>query len=180
MARQELFSIVKCIYGFDTQVENIPTAGVKKDSLGCEYANRLLLGNDTSILSSLYNELVLVLAPVHHANQDASDKYLANIQRNGTFSVVPRVAGGEIAPDKLIVLGQVANKCGASLLHVFCVLMPCWQTTCTPRLQEGSAEGTTIQRLLFDPKGFLDQAQGSEERKYHEKLLSTLTPTGNW
>ncbi|KAG1794170.1 uncharacterized protein HD556DRAFT_1536260 [Suillus plorans] len=43
------------------------------------------------------------------------------------------------------------------------------------------AEGTTIQMLLFDPKGFLDQAQGSEERKYHEKLLkTTLTPTGNW
>ncbi|KAG1802802.1 uncharacterized protein HD556DRAFT_1304068 [Suillus plorans] len=32
-------------------------------------------------------------------------------------------------------------------------------------------------KLLFDPKGFLDQAQGSEERKYHEKLLKTLTPT---
>lgn len=37
-----------------------------------------------SILSSLYNELVV--APVHHANQDTNDKYLANIQRNGEFS----------------------------------------------------------------------------------------------
>jgi nitrite reductase (NADH) large subunit len=35
---------------------------------------------------------------------------LANIQKNGTYSVVPRIAGGEITPDKLIVLGQVAKK----------------------------------------------------------------------
>ncbi|KAG1785530.1 uncharacterized protein HD556DRAFT_1535752 [Suillus plorans] len=48
------------------------------------------------------------------------------------------------------------------------------------RIERRLVEGTTIQMLLFDPKGFLDQAQGSEERKYHEKLLSTLTPTGNW
>ncbi|KAG1799694.1 uncharacterized protein HD556DRAFT_1534311 [Suillus plorans] len=48
------------------------------------------------------------------------------------------------------------------------------------RVYCNAVEGTTIQRLLFNPKGFLDQAQGSEERKYHEKLLSTLTPTGNW
>ena len=39
------------------------------------------------------------------------DRYLANIQRNGTFSVVPRVSGGEITPDGLIVIGQVAKKC---------------------------------------------------------------------
>ncbi|CDO69824.1 hypothetical protein BN946_scf184803.g22 [Trametes cinnabarina] len=38
--------------------------------------------------------------------------FLANIQRNGTFSVVPRVPAGEITPDKLIVLGQVAQKYG--------------------------------------------------------------------
>ncbi|KAG2112204.1 uncharacterized protein F5147DRAFT_759581 [Suillus discolor] len=38
-----------------------------------------------------------------------------------------------------------------------------------------SDHGTTIQMLLFDPKGFLDQAQGSEKRKYHENLLNTQT-----
>lgn len=47
--------------------------------------------------------------PVHEL-QDTNDRFLANIQRNGTFSVVPRVAGGEITPDKLIVIGQVAKK----------------------------------------------------------------------
>jgi nitrite reductase (NAD(P)H) len=103
MARQELFSIVK-IRKLKTFPEIMEAAGVKKDSLGCEICKPAI----GSILSSLYNELVL--APVHHANQDTNDKFLANIQRNGTFSVVPRVPGGEITPDKLIVLGQVANK----------------------------------------------------------------------
>ncbi|KAG2156771.1 uncharacterized protein EDB93DRAFT_1238676 [Suillus bovinus] len=104
MARQELFSIIK-IRKLKTFPEIMEAAGVKKDSLGCEICKPVI----GSILSSLYNELVV--APVHHANQDTNDKYLANIQRNGTFSVVPRIAGGEITPDKLIVLGQVANKC---------------------------------------------------------------------
>ncbi|KAG1862042.1 hypothetical protein DFJ58DRAFT_715324 [Suillus subalutaceus] len=103
MSRQELFSVVK-IRKLKTFPEIMEVAGVKKDSLGCEICKPAI----GSILSSLYNELVL--APVHHANQDTNDKYLANIQRNGTFSVVPRVPGGEITPDKLIVLGRVANK----------------------------------------------------------------------
>lgn len=103
MTRQELFSVVK-IRKLMTFPEIMEAAGVQKDSLGCEICKPTI----GSILSSLYNELVL--APIHHANQDTNDKYLANIQRNGTFSVVPRVPGGEITPDKLIVLGQVAKK----------------------------------------------------------------------
>jgi hypothetical protein len=64
----------------------------------------------------------------HHQLQDTNDRYLANIQRNGTFSVIPRVAagevsillsrlgfladeGGKITPEGLIVIGQVAKKC---------------------------------------------------------------------
>ena len=41
--------------------------------------------------------------------QDTNDAYLANIQRNGTYSVVPRIPGGEITPEKLIVIGEVAR-----------------------------------------------------------------------
>ena len=43
------------------------------------------------------------------ALQDTNDHFLANLQRDGTYSVVPRVPGGEITPEKLIVLGQVAQ-----------------------------------------------------------------------
>ncbi len=42
--------------------------------------------------------------------QDTNDTFLANMQKNGTYSVVPRVPGGEITPDKLIVLGEVGKK----------------------------------------------------------------------
>ena len=41
--------------------------------------------------------------------EDTNDAYLANIQRNGTYSVVPRIPGGEITPEKLIVIGEVAR-----------------------------------------------------------------------
>ncbi len=73
-------------------------------SLGCELCKPAI----GSILSSLFNPH-LMDKPVHEL-QDTNDRFLANIQRNGTFSVVPRVSGGEITPDKLIVIGQVAKK----------------------------------------------------------------------
>ena len=44
------------------------------------------------------------------AIQDTNDRFLANIQRNGTYSVVPRVPGGEITPRQLIAIGEVAAK----------------------------------------------------------------------
>ena len=44
--------------------------------------------------------------------QDTNDHFLANIQRDGTYSVVPRVPGGEITPDQLIAIGQVAKEFG--------------------------------------------------------------------
>jgi nitrite reductase (NADH) large subunit len=44
--------------------------------------------------------------------QDTNDHFLANLQRNGTYSVVPRIPGGEITPEKLIVIGEVARDFG--------------------------------------------------------------------
>ncbi|NND67867.1 MAG: nitrite reductase (NAD(P)H), partial [Halioglobus sp.] len=61
-------------------------------------------------LASLWNEHVL--APAHVGLQDTNDTFMANMQKDGTYSVVPRVAGGEITPDKLIALGAVAKKYG--------------------------------------------------------------------
>jgi nitrite reductase (NADH) large subunit len=63
-----------------------------------------------SIFASIYNEPVL--KSEHRTLQDTNDRFLANMQRNGTYSIVPRVAGGEITPDKLIALGRVASKYG--------------------------------------------------------------------
>jgi nitrite reductase (NADH) large subunit len=63
-----------------------------------------------SIMASLWNEHILDLR--HVGLQDTNDMFMANMQKDGTYSVVPRVAGGEITPQKLIVLGSVAQKYG--------------------------------------------------------------------
>ena len=44
--------------------------------------------------------------------QDSNDHFLANIQRNGSYSVVPRVPGGDITPDQLILIGEIARDFG--------------------------------------------------------------------
>src|SRR5687767_15199779 len=54
----------------------------------------------------------MVLKPQHAPLQDTNDRFLANLQKDGTYSVVPRVPGGEITPDKMIVLGEVARDFG--------------------------------------------------------------------
>ncbi len=50
-----------------------------------------------------------VLDGEHASLQDSNDHFLANIQRDGTYSVVPRVPGGEITPGQLIAIGEVAR-----------------------------------------------------------------------
>lgn len=61
-----------------------------------------------SILASYGGEYVL--SDDHLAQQDTNDAFLGNIQKDGTYSVIPRVAGGEITPEKLVTLGQVASE----------------------------------------------------------------------
>ena len=81
-------------------------ASPNKNSVGCETCKPAI----GSILSSLYNEHVM--DPPHHQLQDTNDRYLANIQRNGTFSVIPRVAGGEVRTLLLESLGWADNISG--------------------------------------------------------------------
>jgi nitrite reductase (NADH) large subunit len=60
------------------------------------------------MLASLWNEYVL--DPAHAGLQDTNDRFLANMQKDGSYSIVPRVPGGEITPEKLIALGEVARE----------------------------------------------------------------------
>jgi len=71
---------------------------------GCEICKPAV----SSILSSLQNKLIMT--PDLIGNLDTNDRALANMQRGGTYSVVPRVPGGELTPDQLVALGDVANK----------------------------------------------------------------------
>ncbi|HEV7980657.1 nitrite reductase large subunit NirB [Amycolatopsis sp.] len=63
-----------------------------------------------SILATLGNGHIL--GGEQATLQDTNDKFLANMQRNGTYSVVPRIPGGEITPEKLLVIAQVALDFG--------------------------------------------------------------------
>ena len=73
---------------------------------GCEICKPAI----ASILASTYNEHVM--KPQHHALQETNDKYMANIQRDGTFSVVPRIPGGEVLPEQLCAIGNIAAEYG--------------------------------------------------------------------
>lgn len=99
-SRQELLNLVK--------VKNLTTYNEVLDTLGkgdgCEICKPLV----ASILASLWNEVILKKG--NDTAQDSNDRFLANIQKGGTYSVVPRIPGGEITPEKLIVIGQVAQK----------------------------------------------------------------------
>src|SRR5690606_18197838 len=102
LSRQELFDLIK--------IHNLKSYGEVLDTLGhgdgCETGNPLV----SSVLASLWNEMILDKG--NDVAQDSNDRFLANIQKGGTYSVVPRIPGGEIQPDKLIVIGQVAKKYG--------------------------------------------------------------------
>ena len=101
--RQALYSIVR-VEGIRTFGELIAKHG--NGSLGCDICKPAV----ASILASCFNEPITDAA--HVPLQDTNDTFMANMQKNGTYSVVPRVPGGEITPDKLIVLGQVGQKYG--------------------------------------------------------------------
>ena len=98
--RQELYDLVK-LHEIKTYDEVLNQLG-KGD--GCETCKPLV----SSLLASLWNELIL--AKGNDVSQDSNDRFLANIQKGGTYSVVPRIPGGEVTPEKLIVIGQVAQK----------------------------------------------------------------------
>ena len=99
-SRQELFDLVK-LHQLKSYDEVLNRFG-KGD--GCETCKPAV----ASILASLWNEMILKKG--NDTAQDSNDRFLANIQKGGTYSVVPRIPGGEITPDKLIVIGQVAKK----------------------------------------------------------------------
>lgn len=97
-SRQELFDLIK--------VKEITTYDALLDSCGkgdgCEICKPAV----ASLLASIWNDLIVKQDTI----QDTNDRFLANIQRGGTYSVVPRIAGGEITPIKLMAIGRIAEK----------------------------------------------------------------------
>ncbi|KAL7622360.1 Nitrite reductase [NAD(P)H] [Parahypoxylon ruwenzoriense] len=102
-SRADLYNIIM-VKRLKTLAEVMREAGNVKNSDGCEACKPAV----ASIFASLWNKHVM--DKTTHGLQDTNDRFLGNIQRNGTFSVVPRVSAGEITPDKLIIIGEVAKK----------------------------------------------------------------------
>ncbi|MET7968020.1 nitrite reductase large subunit NirB [Micromonospora sp. NPDC005305] len=97
--RQELFDIVR-VRGVRTFSQLIAEHGRGR---GCDICKPVV----ASILASLGTGHVL--DGEQASLQDTNDHFLANLQRDGSYSVVPRIPGGEITPEKLIVIGEVAR-----------------------------------------------------------------------
>jgi len=101
-SRQELFHLIRVgrLMSFDAVIEK------HGRGRGCDICKPAL----ASIFASCWNEMIL--KPRHAPLQDTNDHFLANLQKNGTYSIIPRVPGGELSADKLIALGNVAKQFG--------------------------------------------------------------------
>jgi len=101
-SRQQLFHLVRIgeLKSFSAVIDK------HGRGLGCDICKPAV----ASIMASCWNEFVLKRERA--VLQDTNDYFLANLQKDGTYSVVPRVPGGEITPDRLIVIGAVAKKFG--------------------------------------------------------------------
>ncbi|WNW09823.1 nitrite reductase large subunit NirB [Pseudomonas sp. DTU_2021_1001937_2_SI_NGA_ILE_001] len=99
--RQELYSIVR-VEGIERFEDLLQRHG--QGEHGCDICKPAV----GSILASCWNRPITdpLLIPL----QDTNDTFMANMQKNGTYSVVPRIPGGEITPDGLLAIGAVAKK----------------------------------------------------------------------
>ena len=147
-SRQELFHIVK-VNGIRTFDQLLAAHGSGR---GCDVCKPAV----ASILASCWNEMIL--KPKHAPLQDTNDHFLANLQKNGTYSIVPRVPGGEITPEKLIVLGEVARKyslytkiTGAQRIDLFGArveqLPHIWQDLIAAGFESGHAYGKALRTV---------------------------------
>jgi nitrite reductase (NADH) large subunit len=109
-----------------------------------------------SILASIYNGVIL--DDGRDQLQDTNDRALANMQRGGTYSVVPRVPGGEITPEQLIQMGETAKKynlyakvTGAQRIDLFGAskhdLPDIWEEMGSVGLESGHAYGKALRTV---------------------------------
>ncbi|MGC0941750.1 nitrite reductase large subunit NirB [Pantoea agglomerans] len=119
---------------------------------GCEVCKPLV----ASLLASCWNDYLL--KPAHLPLQDTNDRYFANIQKDGTYSVVPRVPAGEITPQGLIAIGEVAARydlytkiTGGQRIDLFGArldqLPDIWQTLLAAGFETGHAYGKSLRTV---------------------------------
>ncbi len=147
-SRQELYHLVqvKKIRRFDDLLAQ------HGSGLGCDICKPVV----ASILASCWNEFIL--QQEHASLQDSNDYFLANIQKDGTYSVVPRMPGGEVTPDGLIAIGQIARKyglytklTGGQRVDMFGArleqLPPIWEELIAAGFESGHAYGKSLRTV---------------------------------
>jgi len=147
-SRQEIYHLVRVgnIKSFD---ELLARHG---KGLGCDICKPVA----ASVFASNWNEFVLKkdLAGL----QDSNDYYLGNIQKDGSYSVVPRMPGGEVTPEGLIAVGQVAKKyglytkiTGGQRVDLFGArveqLPPIWEELIAAGFESGHAYGKSLRTV---------------------------------
>jgi nitrite reductase (NADH) large subunit len=144
--RQELFDLVK-VNGIKSYNDLLTAHG---KGHGCEVCKPAV----ASIMASAWNDLILKQDTI----QDSNDRFLANLQKGGSYSVVPRIAGGEITPDKLIIIGQVAKKynlytkiTGGQRIDMFGALVgqlpDIWEELVNAGFESGHAYGKSLRTV---------------------------------
>ena len=147
-SRQELYHLIR-INGIKTFDDLLASHG---RGCGCEVCKPLV----GSLLASCWNDYLL--KPAYLPLQDTNDRYFANIQKDGTYSVVPRVPGGEITPQGLIAIGEVAVRydlytkiTGGQRIDLFGArldqLPAIWETLLEAGFETGHAYGKSLRTV---------------------------------
>lgn len=110
--REELYEIVLAlrINTYQDLLDRYGRDGAKGGD-GCEIC-KPAVGSIIASLAPTIGASGYVLDGEQASLQDSNDHFLANIQKNGSYSVVPRIPGGEITPEGLIVIGEIARDFG--------------------------------------------------------------------
>ncbi|MFE4961596.1 nitrite reductase large subunit NirB [Streptomyces sp. NPDC056660] len=110
--REELYEIVLALR-VNTYRELLDRYGREgaRGGDGCEVCKPAVASVIAS-LAPVIGASGYVLDGEQAALQDSNDHFLANLQKNGSYSVVPRIPGGEITPEGLIVIGEIARDFG--------------------------------------------------------------------
>lgn len=146
--RADLYEIVRVtgITGFSQLIDGHGTGE------GCDVCKPVV----ASILASLAGGHIL--DGEQGALQDTNDHFLANLQRNGSYSVVPRIPGGEITPEGLITIGEIARDfglytkiTGGQRIDLFGAsvdqLPPIWRRLVDAGFESGHAYGKSLRTV---------------------------------
>ncbi|WP_406508216.1 nitrite reductase large subunit NirB [Streptomyces sp. NBC_00212] len=153
LSRSEIYALVKDqhIRSFRELMERHGVGGE-----GCAVC-KPVVGN---VLGTLAPELGLrhVLDGEQATLQDSNDLFLANLQKDGTYSVIPRVPGGEVTPEQVIALGEAARDyglytkiTGAQRIGLFGAradqLPDIWRRLGTAGFESGQAYGKSLRAV---------------------------------